>query len=139
PDDLRGSSVTVPELPEAGDSFLIGWKVRNTGFKTALPHMNKLTIYDASRCAGCKDPTDIIYSSETLAESIDSITQSGKNEYDEKFWISGLPAGHYEAIGELDVRQEVDEINEDNHSAFMVFDVKPASGTDGNAGGNSGT
>ena len=36
-----------------------------------------------------------------------------------------LPAGHYEAFGELDIRHEVDEINEDNNTLFMIFDVKP--------------
>lgn len=123
PDDLRGHTFRI--YPEEDRFFVIGWRVWNTGWKMAPSHHNRLTIYDAHDCAGCRRPEDLVYSQDSLAFDTNSITQPGKHEYEESFSIDGLPAGHYEAFGELDVNNEVDEINEDNNTQFMIFDVKP--------------
>jgi hypothetical protein len=47
--------------------------------------------------------------------------------------------GHYDAYVELDVRNEVDEINEDNNTSFLSFYVRPSNEPDSNIGEDKGT
>ena len=114
--------------PKEGDIFIIWWRVWNTGWKTAPEHTNRLTIYKADLCSGCRHEKDEIFRSEISAPSIVSITQQGKSDYENAVMI-GMPfsPGHYDAYAELDVHNEVEEINKDNNTAFMVFDVRPRS------------
>ena len=51
--------------------------------------------------------------------------EQGKSEYENAVIIGPLPAGHYDVYVELDVGKQVEEINEDNNVAFMVFNVRP--------------
>jgi hypothetical protein len=112
--------------PKEGEYAIIWWRVWNTGWKTAPEHTNRLTIYKADLCSGCRYEKDEIFRSQMPAPSIVSITQQGKDEYESAVVIPALSAGHYDAYVELDVRNEVEEINEDNNSAFMVFVVRPS-------------
>jgi hypothetical protein len=61
--------------------------------------------------------------------AIESITQPGQSEYEGFGPIFGttLHPGFYDVYVDLDVYDEVDEINEDNNTAFMSFYVKPRS------------
>ncbi len=112
--------------PKEGDLSFIRWSVWNTGWKTAPEHMNRLTIYHADRCSGCRDEQDEIFRLEMPAPSIVSITQPGQAEYENVFLVGmGLRAGLYDAYVDLDVQNQVDEINEDNNTAFMPFAVQP--------------
>ncbi|MDY0042646.1 MAG: DUF4157 domain-containing protein, partial [Desulforhabdus sp.] len=112
--------------PKEGEYSIIWYSVWNTGWKTAPEHTDRLTIYNADLCSGCRDEKDNILRSEMRAPSIVSGDQPGQSEYENSFLVGApLQAGHYEAYVELDVHNEVDEINEDNNSAFMVFVVRP--------------
>ncbi len=112
--------------PKEGDLSFIRWSVWNTGWKTAPEHMNRLTIYHADRCSGCRDEKDEFFRLEMPAPSIVSITQPGQAEYENVFLVGmGLKAGLYDAYVDLDVQNQVDEINEDNNTAFMTFSVQP--------------
>ncbi len=119
--------------PKEGEYSIIWWSVWNTGWKTAPEHTNRLTIYNADLCSGCRYEKDEFFRSEITAPSIVSGNQQGKSDYENAVLIGmSLSAGRYEAYVELDVRNEVEEINEDNNTAFMVFVVRPGnkSGSD---------
>ena len=114
--------------PKEGDFSILWWKVWNTGWKTAPGHTNRLTIYKADFCSGCRREEDEIFRSEISAPPIVSITQQGQSDYENAVMIGmPFPPGHYEAFDELDIHKEVEKINKDNNSAFMVFDVRPRS------------
>jgi hypothetical protein len=112
--------------PKEGEFSVIWWHVWNTGWKTAPEHTNRLTIYDANPCSGCREEKDIIFRSEMSAPSIVPGFQAGQSEYESSALIPTLSVGHYEAYAELDIKNEVEEINEDNNSAFMNFVVRPS-------------
>jgi hypothetical protein len=123
-----GSSSTGPS--EEGFAFLeMRWVVWNTGWETAPEHLDRLTIYKADRCSGCRDEKDEIFRTEVTAPSTAPITQPGGGE----FKYEGITptvgmtiqAGHYDVYVDLDVYDEVEEINEDNNTAFTTFYVKP--------------
>lgn len=59
------------------------------------------------------------------APSIASITQPGQAEYENVFLVMGLKARLYDAYVGLNVQNQVDEINEDNNTAFLTFSVQP--------------
>jgi hypothetical protein len=126
---FSGFNPTGP--PKEGEGFIIWWRVWNTGWKTAPQHTNRLTIYKADLCSGCRSEKDEIFRGDTPAPSIVSITQQGESDYENALLIGmSLSAGHYDAYVELDVHNQVEEINEDNNSAFMVFVVKPDNESD---------
>jgi len=112
--------------PEEGESAIIWWSVWNTGWTTAPEHTNRLTIYDANLCSGCRKEEDEIFRSDISAPSIVSGEQQGKSEYENAVLVGmAFKAGHYEAVVDLDVHNQVDEMNEDNNRAFLVFSVRP--------------
>jgi hypothetical protein len=122
------SGFNPTDSPKEGDFSIIWWNVWNTGWKTAPEHTDRLTIYRADLCSGCRHEKDEIFRMEIPAPSIASITQLGESDYENAFMIGmAFSLGHYEAYAELDVHNEVEEINKDNNSAFMVFDVMPRS------------
>ena len=124
-----GYSPTGPPTEEGFAAILIRWAVWNTGWKTAPEHVDRLTIYKADRCSGCRDEKDEILTVDVTAPSIVSITQpdEGESEYEGINHMIGMTirAGHYDVYVDLDVYDEVEEINEDNNTAFMTFYVKP--------------
>lgn len=124
-----GYSPTGPPTEEGFAAILIRWAVWNTGWKTAPAHVDRLTIYKADRCSGCRDEKDEILTVNVTAPSIVSITQPGEgaSEYEGINHMIGmtLRAGHYDVYVDLDVYDEVEEINKDNNTAFMTFYVKP--------------
>jgi hypothetical protein len=121
---LSGFDPTGP--PKEGEFSVLWWSVWNTGWKTAPEHTNRLTIYRADLCSGCRDENDRIFLAEVPAPPIVSITQQGKSDYENSVLLGmSLSAGHYDAYVELDVRNQVDEINKDNNTAFTTFVVAP--------------
>lgn len=122
--DLRR---TGPPAEEGFAAIAIRWAVWNTGWETAPVHVDRLTIYKADRCSGCRDEKDELLSMDVTAPSIVSITQQSESEYEGINPIVGMTfrAGHYDAYVDLDIYDEVEEINEDNNTAFMTFYVKP--------------
>ena len=68
--------------PEEGESAIIWWSVWNTGWTTAPEHTNRLTIYDANLCSGCRKEEDEIFRGDIPAPSIVSGEQQGKSEYE---------------------------------------------------------
>jgi len=124
-----GYSPTGPPTEEGFAAIRIRWAVWNTGWKTAPEHVDRLTIYKADRCSGCRDEKDEILSVNVTAPSIVSVTQpgEGESEYEGINHMIGmtLRAGHYDVYVDLDVYDEVEEINKDNNTAFMTFYVKP--------------
>ena len=120
-------SRTGPPAEEGFAAIAIQWAVWNTGWETAPEHVDRLTLYKADRCSGCRDEKDEILRMDVTAPSIVSITQQGQSEYEGSNPIVGmtLRAGHYDVYVDLDVYDEVEEINEDNNTAFMTFYVKP--------------
>jgi hypothetical protein len=122
--------------PREGELFIIWFAVWNTGWKTAPAHTNRLTIYKADLCSGCRYDKDEIFRLEMAAPSIVPGDQPGQSEYDQGFLVgSPLPQGRYDAYVELDVHREVDEINEDNNTAFITFAVGPGDESASSAGG----
>jgi hypothetical protein len=112
--------------PKGGEYAIIWWSVWNTGFETAPEHTNRLTVYRADLCSGCRNENDQILLYDFPAPSVVSITQQGKSEYENAVLIPmAFSVGHYDVYVELDIRNEVDEINEDNNTSFMSFYVKP--------------
>jgi hypothetical protein len=123
-----GSSSTGPS--KEGFTFLqIRWVVWNTGWETAPEHVDRLTVYKADRCSGCRDEKDEILSVEVTAPATVPITQPGEGEfrYESITPMVGMTmrAGHYDVYVDLDVYDEVEEINEDNNTIFTSFFVKP--------------
>ncbi|HJY81013.1 MAG TPA: DUF4157 domain-containing protein [Candidatus Binatia bacterium] len=123
-----GSSSTGPS--EEGFTFLqFQWTVWNAGWETAPEHVDRVTMYKADRCSGCRDEKDELLSMNVTAPSTVPITQPGEGEfkYEAISSIVGmtLPAGHYDVYVDLDVYDEVEEINEDNNTIFTTFFAKP--------------
>ena|ERR687892_193856 len=75
--------------------------------------------------SGCRKQEDEISRSEVPWPSIVSGTEQGKSEYENAVLVGPLSAGRYEAYVELDVRNQVEEINEDNNRAFLIFNIRP--------------
>jgi len=124
-----GSSSTGPA--EEGFAVLqIQWLVWNTGWATAPEHVDRVTIYDANRCSGCRDEKDQILSMNVTAPATVPITQpsTGEFEYEGISPPVGMTirAGHYDVYVDLDVYDEVEEINKDNNTIFTTFHVKPS-------------
>ena len=123
----RGFSGFSPTAePEEGEYAIIWWSVWNTGWTSAPEHTNRLTIYNANLCSGCRKEEDEIFRSEIPGPAIVSGEQQGRSEYENAVLVGALSAGHYEAFVDLDVQNQVDEINEDNNRAFMVFSIRPS-------------
>jgi len=112
--------------PEEDGYGILWWSVWNTGWTRAPEHTNRLTIYNANLCSGCRKQEDEISRSDIAGPAIVSGVEKGKSEYENAVLIGPFPAGRYEAFVELDVHHEVDEINEDNNTAFLNFSVKPS-------------
>jgi hypothetical protein len=112
--------------PEEGESAIIWWSVWNTGWTTAPEHTNRLTIYDANLCSGCRKEEDEIFRSDISAPSIVLGEQQGQSEYENAVLVGPFSAGRHEAFVELDVHNQVDEISEDNNRAFLVFSIRPS-------------
>ena len=128
-----GSSSTGPSK-EGFTVLQIQWVVWNTGFETAPEHVDRLTIYKADRCSGCRDEKDEILRAEVTAPATVPITQPGEADFRYKS-ISPMVgmtirAGHYDVYVDLDVYDEVEEINEDNNTIFTSFFVKPRDKSD---------
>jgi len=111
--------------PEEGGYGIVWWSVWNTGWVGAPEHTNRLTLYNADLCSGCRYDKDEISRSEILGPAIVTGMEQGKSEYENAVIIGPLSAGHYDVYVELDVGKQVEEINEDNNVAFMVFNVRP--------------
>ena len=111
--------------PEDGGYGIVWWSVWNTGWASAPEHTNRLTLYNADLCSGCRNDKDEISRSEILGPAIVTGMEPGKSEYENAVIIGPLSAGHYDVYVELDVGKQVEEINEDNNVAFMVFNVRP--------------
>lgn len=56
--------------PEAGDYGILWWSVWNTGWTSAPEHTNRLTIYNAHLCSGCRKSEDEISRYEILRPAI---------------------------------------------------------------------
>ena len=112
--------------PEDGGYGILWWSVWNTGWTGAPDHTNRLTIYNANMCSGCRKQEDEISRHDIAGPAIVSGEQRGKSDYENAVLVGPFPAGRYEAFVELDVQHQVDEINEDNNTAFLIFSVKPA-------------
>jgi hypothetical protein len=128
-----GSSSTGPSK-EGFTVLQIQWVVWNTGFETAPEHVDRLTIYKADRCSGCRDEKDEILRAEVTAPATVPITQPGEADFRYKS-ISPMVgmtirAGHYDVYVDIDVYDEVEEINEDNNTIFTSFFVKPRDKSD---------
>lgn len=111
--------------PEEGEQGIIWWSVWNTGWRSAPEHTNRLTIYNANLCSGCRKEEDEIFRSEILGPAIVSGVEQGKSEYENAVLVAPLSAGRYEAYVKLDVQNQVEEINEDNNTAFLIFNIRP--------------
>jgi hypothetical protein len=128
-----GSSSTGPSK-EGFTVLQIQWVVWNTGFEIAPEHVDRLTIYKADRCSGCRNEQDEIFSAEVTAPATVPITQPGEADfrYTSSSPMVGMTirAGHYDVYIDLDVYDEVEEINEDNNTIFTSFFVKPRDKSD---------
>src|SRR5262249_51273752 len=51
--------------------------------------------------------------------------ERGKSDYENAVLVGPFSAGRYEAYVELDVQKQVEEINEDNNDAFLIFSIRP--------------
>jgi hypothetical protein len=111
--------------PEEGGYGILWWRVWNTGWTSATEHTNRLTIYDAKLSSGYRKPEDEISRHEIAAPAIVSGEEQGKSEYENAVLVGPFSAGLHEAFVELDVHKQVDEINEGNNTAFLVFNIKP--------------
>jgi hypothetical protein len=123
-----GSSSTGPS-EEGFTGLQMEWTVWNSGWASAPEHVDRVTIYQADRCSGCRDEKDEILRMEVPAPATVPITQAGTGEfkYEAISPLVGmtLHAGHYDVYVDLDVHDEVEEINEDNNTIFTPFFVKP--------------
>ncbi len=128
-----GSSSTGPSQ-EGFTVLQIKWVVWNTGWEAAPAHMDRMTIYNADRCSGCRDEKDEMLKAEVEAPATRPIAQPGDGEfrYESNSPIVGMTmrAGHYDVYVDLDVYDEVEEINEDNNTIFTSFYVKPRDKSD---------
>jgi hypothetical protein len=128
-----GSSSTGPSQ-EGFTVLQIKWVVWNTGWEPAPVHVDRMTIYNADRCSGCRDEKDEILKAEVEAPATRPIAQPGEGEfkYESNSPMVGMAirAGHYDVYVDLDVYDEVEEINEDNNTIFTSFYVKPRDKSD---------
>src|SRR5262249_51869570 len=123
-----GSSSTGPS--EEGFTFLgMQWTVWNSGWETAPEHIDRVTVYNADRCSGCRDEKDEILRMEVPAPATVPIIQPGEGRfnYEATSPLVGMTilAGHYDVYVDLDVYDEVEELNENNNTIFTTFYVKP--------------
>jgi hypothetical protein len=123
-----GTSSTGPS--QEGFSILqIKWLVWNTGWEAAPAHVDRMTIYHADRCSGCRDEKDEMLKAEVAAPATRPIAQPGDGEYRYEsispMVAMTIRAGHYDVYVDLDVYDEVEEINEDNNTIFTSFYVRP--------------
>jgi hypothetical protein len=128
-----GSSSTGPS--QEGFSILqIKWLVWNSGWEDAPAHMDRMTIYHADRCSGCRDEKDEMLKAEVAAPATRPIAQPGDGEYRYEsispMVAMTIRAGHYDVYVDLDVYDEVEEINEDNNTIFTSFYVRPPDKSD---------
>jgi hypothetical protein len=128
-----GSSSTGPS--QEGFSVLqIKWLVWNTGWEAAPAHVDRVTIYNADRCSGCRDEKDEMLKAEVEAPATRPIAQPGDGEYKYEsispMVAMTIRAGHYDAYVDLDVYDEVEEINKDNNTIFTSFYVRPPDKSD---------
>jgi hypothetical protein len=111
--------------PEEGGYGILWWSVWNTGWRSAPEHTNRLTIYNANVCSGCRKQEDQLSRYEVAGPAIVSGVEHGKSDYENAVVVGPFPAGRYEAFVELDAHKQVEEINEDNNTNFMNFSIKP--------------
>ena len=116
-----GSNSTGP-TKEGFTGLEMHWTVLNSGWDTAPEHEDRITIYKADRCSGCRADKDEILSAVVTAP----VTEPGK-KYEAVTPIFGftLRAGHYDAYVDLDIHDEVDEINKDNNTIFTSWYAAP--------------
>jgi hypothetical protein len=124
-----------------GFTFLqMQWTVWNSGWETAPEHVDRVTLYKADRCSGCRDDKDDILSMNVTVPPTAPITQPGGSgfRYEAISPLAGitLRAGHYDTYVDLDVYDEVEEINEDNNTIFTTFYVKPRDKSDPDTAGD---
>jgi hypothetical protein len=128
-----GSSSTGPSQ-EGFTVLQIKWVVWNTGWEAAPAHVDRMTIYNADRCSGCRDEKDEMLKTEVEAPATIPITQPGDGEFRYEsispMVAMTIRAGHYDVYVDLDVYDEVEEINEDNNTIFTSFYVKPRDKSD---------
>jgi hypothetical protein len=128
-----GSSSTGPSQ-EGFTVLQIKWVVWNTGWEAAPAHVDRMTIYNADRCSGCRDEKDEMLKAEVEAPATRGIAQPGDGEF--RYESTGpmvgmtIRSGHYGVYVDLDVYDEVEEINEDNNTIFTSFYVKPRDKSD---------
>ncbi|CAN5519117.1 hypothetical protein BH10CHL1_BH10CHL1_42200 [soil metagenome] len=126
---FNDTSSTGPS--EEGFAFLsMQWTVWNAGWETAPEHIDRVTMYQADRCSGCRDEKDEILRMEVPAPATVPINQSGAGEFRYTAMTpmvgTNIRAGQYDVYVDLDVYDEVEEINEDNNTIFTSFFVKPS-------------
>ena len=135
-----GSSSTGPSQ-EGFTVLQIKWVVWNTGWEIAPAHVDRVTIYNADRCSGCRDEKDEMLKAEVEAPATRAIAQPGDGEfrYESTSPMVGMTIrpGHYDVYVDLDVDDEVEEINEDNNTIFTSFYVKPRDKSDPDSDGES--
>ncbi|GEM_PF-1309474 len=123
-----GSRSTGPS-EEGFTGLEMQWTVWNSGWEIAPEHIDRVTMYQADRCSGCRAEKDEILRMEVPAPATVPITQPGDGafKYEAISPTVGmtLRAGHYDVYVDLDVYDEVQEINEDNNTIFTTFFVKP--------------
>src|SRR5262249_16107992 len=70
-----------PPTEEGFHAILLRWGVRNTGFVEAPEHVDRLTIYKADTCSGCRHERDEWYSTNVTVPATAPITQPGQTDY----------------------------------------------------------
>lgn len=118
----RSGSSSIGPTKEGFTFLEMHWTVLNSGWVTAPEHEDRVTIYKADRCSGCRDDKDDIFSTVVTAPA----TEPGK-KYEAVTALFGmtLRAGHYDAYVDLDIHDEVDEINKDNNTIFTSWYTAP--------------
>jgi hypothetical protein len=130
----NSSSSSTGPSKEGFGALQIKWAVWNTGWEAAPVHVDRMTIYNADRCSGCRDEKDEMLKAEVEAPATIPITQPGDDTYKYEsispMVAMTIRAGHYDVYVDLDVYDEVEEINEDNNTIFTSFYVKPRDKSD---------
>lgn len=125
-----GSSSTGPSSKAGYTAIEARWTVQNSGWETAPEHIDRLTIYKADGCSGCRDKKDEVLSMNVIAPATAPMNQPGGGEFRYEavtgMFVMNLKAGHYEAYVDLDVHDEVDEINKDNNTLFTSWYAAPS-------------
>jgi hypothetical protein len=128
-----GTSSTGPSQ-EGFTVLQVKWVVWNTGWEAAPAHVDRVTVYNANRCSGCRDEKDEMLKADVEAPATRAIAQPGDAEfrYESTSPMLGMTIqpGHYDVYVDLDVYDEVEEINEDNNTIFTSFYVKPRDKSD---------